>query len=264
MVKTHYTSSSSSSRADYMTGGGCVIGSPTMVAEISRWLVKDFNATVLAPCYRLAPEHPFPTPVNDAWDTFVWITEQPDTTFRADPSQGFIVGGISAGATMAITITHLARDNAIIPKITGVYSACGSLRPQDVNDLKPEYCDRYLSRSQKECIENPVFSPDMQKLMSECYAGHPTSPLYAPLLWPNDQGHQNLCPRIYQQVCGRDPGRDEALIFDDILKKDGKTETRLDIYAGLPHCFWLALRHLPESNRWEKETLEGFRWLLRR
>ncbi|KAF2171751.1 hypothetical protein M409DRAFT_63349 [Zasmidium cellare ATCC 36951] len=242
-------------------GGGCILGSPTMVADVARWLVKKYNAVVAAPAYRLAPEHVFPTSGNDAWDTFSWVAKNATTTLRSDPSKGFIIGGVSAGATMSIIIAHLARDNKVEPKITGVYSACGSIRPRDINDMEPKYRERYLSRDQKECIYNPVLSKEMSDFMAACYQADTKSKLYAPLMWPDGEGHKGF-PRIYQQVCGRDPGRDEVFIFEDILKGLG-VETKTDLYLGLPHCFWIGLKSLPEGKRWERDTVDGIGWLLR-
>lgn len=242
-------------------GGGWILGSPTMVADMARELVKKFpGAVVIAPNYRLAPEHPWPASINDAWDSFNHIRTDSTVQALADVSTGFIIGGISAGASMALAFAHLARDERLTPKITGVYSACGSIRPREPELLEAKYRERYLSRTQEECIDNPVLSKDVAKLMFECAKPDVSSKLFAPLIWPEGDGHRNL-PKIYQQLCGRDVNRDEGLIFDDILKSQGG-QSRVGLYVGLPHCFWLALTHLPEFKQWKKDTLDGFEWLL--
>ena len=58
-----------------------------------------------------------------------------------------------------------------------------------------------------------------------------------------------------------DTGRDELLIYDDMLKSEG-IETILDLYVGLPHTFWSLWKDLSQSKQWEKDTLDGFAWLL--
>lgn len=58
-----------------------------------------------------------------------------------------------------------------------------------------------------------------------------------------------------------DPPRDEALIFDDMLKETG-IETRMDLYRGLPHVFWHSHKELEQSREWVEDTLMGFQWLL--
>lgn len=59
-----------------------------------------------------------------------------------------------------------------------------------------------------------------------------------------------------------EPSRDEELIFDDMLKSEG-IPTRVDLYRGLPHAFWLTYRGLPQSKRVEEDIMEGFAWLLK-
>ena len=58
-----------------------------------------------------------------------------------------------------------------------------------------------------------------------------------------------------------DLARDELLIFDDMLKSE-EVPTRLDLYPGLPHCFFYSFKELPQSKQWEKDTMDGFAWLL--
>lgn len=242
-------------------GGGWCIGSPTMVAGMARSFVKTFGAVVVAPRYRLAPENPWPTSTNDAWDGFLWISKNAKDVLRADPEKGFIIGGVSAGASMAISFAHLARDLKHEPRVTGVFSNCGSIRTTDPGLLEEKYRQRYLSRSQPECVDNPVLSKEMTDWMTACCKPNMKDKVYSSMFWPGEEGRKGL-PRIYQQLCGRDPNRDEGLIWDDMLKKDG-VETRLDLYVGLPHCFWLVMTHLPEYSKWKEDTTEGLRWLLR-
>ncbi|EME84685.1 uncharacterized protein MYCFIDRAFT_135233 [Pseudocercospora fijiensis CIRAD86] len=246
-------------------GGGWCMGSTTMVADIARNLVKKLKAVVIAPKYRLAPEYPWPKSLEDGWDAFQFVREN-HAEFMGGAGKPFLIGGISAGASMSLVYAHLARDQGLEPKITGIWSACGSVRAKDLGDLEDRYRERLLSRSQEDCVKNPVLSPEMQKLLRECVKADENSQWYNCLVWRDGSdgrsgyGHHGL-PRMYQQLCGRDVSRDEGLILDDMLKKEG-TETRLDLYKGLPHCFWIALPHVPEFKKWEKNTIDGFGWLL--
>ena len=54
-------------------GGGFTIGSPESLAPLARVIVSEFDAVVVAPAYRLAPEHPFPIGMNDSYDAFKYI-----------------------------------------------------------------------------------------------------------------------------------------------------------------------------------------------
>jgi acetyl esterase/lipase len=242
--------------------GGFIMGSPTTLTPLARLLVKQFNAVVVAPTHRLAPEHPFPTSVNDSWDTFSWIAANARSAFRADPSKGFIVGGVSSGSNISVVISHLARDTGLLPPITGVFLCCGGVRlaPKDADKLPEKYRERNLSRTQDSCVNSVITSSGLSKVGKEALKPDYNSKLYAPLIWPTEAGHKGL-PKTYSQVCGMEGSRDEELIYDDMMKNEG-IPTRLDLYPGLPHVFWHSFKDLPESKGWEKDTLDGFAWLL--
>lgn len=73
-------------------------------------------------------------------------------------------------------------------------------------------------------------------------------------------GHEGL-PRAYLQVAGMDPLRDEGLLYERLLRESG-VETRLDLYAGFGHMFWMNFPRMKASERRWKDTIDGFRWLL--
>jgi acetyl esterase/lipase len=241
-------------------GGGFIYGHPRTVARLARPLVKLFNAVVVAPTYRLAPEHPFPTSIHDGWDAFSWIADNA-INLGANPSNGFVIGGISSGANISNAVAHIARDNANQPPITGVWLCCSGARvaPKLADKLPEKYRERLLSRTQPECIKERG-SPGHEKI-KECLKPDLNSELYSPLIWPTDAGHKGF-PKTYFQVCGMEPSRDEELIFEDMLKSEG-IPTRLDLYPGLPHAFWLTYRGLPQSKQVEEDIMEGFAWLLK-
>jgi acetyl esterase/lipase len=60
------------------------------------------------------------------------------------------------------------------------------------------------------------------------------SPLFSPLLHPNLRG----LPPAFFQVAGLDPLRDEALIYEKVLREENGVDTRINIYDGLGHMFW--------------------------
>lgn len=245
-------------------GGGNVVGVPEILATVARPLVKRHKAVVVAPGYRLAPENPFPAAINDSWDAFAWIAEHATTDLKASPSQGFVIGGVSAGGTHSLVVAHLARDRGVQPRITGLcLSSIGArLRGPDPQKLPEVYRERYLSRKQRACIDSPTTSPGMAKLIQDSCKNDYESELFAPLMWPTDAGHKDL-PKSYFQICGAEVSRDEVLILQDVMKREG-IPTKLHLYVGLPHAFWGPLRDLPQSKRWLSDTMEGFDWLMER
>jgi acetyl esterase/lipase len=194
-------------------GGSFILGNPTQMARLARSLVKRFGAVVVAPTYRLAPEYPFPTGMNDGWDAVVWIAENATTRLRTDPDRGFLVGGISAGGSIANVCTHLARDCQLRPPITGNWLSCPPVRlaPKDEDKLPEKYRERFLSRTQEECVNGPVLSPELVRVTRHFNKRDEDSELASPLMWPS--GHHGM-PRTYSQVCG-ELYRVTARLWDD-------------------------------------------------
>ena len=93
----------------------------------------------------------------------------------------------------------------------------------------------------------------------EQYKPNLVSKLYAPFNWSS--GHSGL-PPIAFQVCGADVLRDEALIYEKVLREEYGVKTLLNVYPGLPHIFWSLFPTMESSQRFVKETLESLTWLL--
>jgi acetyl esterase len=98
----------------YFHGGGWTIGSVEVYDVITRRLANAANATVVSVDYRLAPEHPYPNPLDDCWTALEWVTKN-TTLFEADP-QRIAVAGDSAGGNLAAVCALQARD-ANIPLV---------------------------------------------------------------------------------------------------------------------------------------------------
>ena len=92
----------------YYHGGGWVIGDLDTHDGVCRFLAANAGVLVLSVGYRLAPEHPFPAAVEDAFAAFTWASEQA-VGLGADARQ-IAVGGDSAGGNLAAVVSVLARD----------------------------------------------------------------------------------------------------------------------------------------------------------
>ncbi len=93
----------------YLHGGGFTIGGLETHDSLCRQLALHSGAEVLALDYRLAPEHRFPTAVEDAWAALRWLHAR-GRTLGFD-TQRLAVGGDSAGGTLAAVAAILARDH---------------------------------------------------------------------------------------------------------------------------------------------------------
>lgn len=95
----------------YFHGGGFTVGSVATHDAICRMFARDAQCAVLSVDYRLAPEHKFPTAVNDAFDALRWLHENA-AAYGIDASR-IALGGDSAGGTLATVGAVLARDAGI-------------------------------------------------------------------------------------------------------------------------------------------------------
>ena len=90
----------------YYHGGGWVIGDLDTHDALCRLTCRDADVHVLSIDYRLAPEHPAPAAVEDAYAAFTWAHEHAGE-LGAAPGR-VAVGGDSAGGNLAAVVCQLA------------------------------------------------------------------------------------------------------------------------------------------------------------
>jgi acetyl esterase len=90
-------------------GGGWTIGDLDTHDVLCRLTCRDAGIHVLSIDYRLAPEHPAPAAIEDAYAAFKWAYEHADE-LGASPGR-VAVGGDSAGGNLAAVVSQLARDD---------------------------------------------------------------------------------------------------------------------------------------------------------
>lgn len=95
----------------YLHGGGWVLGGIESVDAPCRDLAAETGCAVLNVGYRLAPEHPFPAAVEDAWAVVEAVARRPGR-FGARP-RAIAVAGDSAGGNLAAVVALLARDRGV-------------------------------------------------------------------------------------------------------------------------------------------------------
>ncbi len=94
----------------WIHGGGTVMGGAAQEDGFCRKLANFTDVSVVAVDHRLAPEHPYPTPLEDCYAALEWLTRQP----WVDPAR-VAIGGASAGGGFTAALTLLARDRGEIP-----------------------------------------------------------------------------------------------------------------------------------------------------
>ncbi|KAL3475698.1 Alpha/Beta hydrolase protein [Aspergillus californicus] len=238
----------------WIHGGGFCLGSARDDEYLARILCQEFKCVVVSVEYRLAPEFPFPTAIDDCWDALKWIASNA-ASLPSNPSLGFIIAGMSAGANVSAVLSLLSRDAPLNPPLTGTYLNAPATVHHDA--IPAKYAPYFKSRD--EAINAPLIPRPIMDLFISSLNPQPSSALFSPLLWPT--GHYDL-PRTYFQVDGLDPLRDEGLVYEEVLRSEYGVETRIDVYPGVPHGFECVFPQLTLSRKFRKDQLDGFRWLL--
>ncbi|MXR52930.1 alpha/beta hydrolase fold domain-containing protein [Halovenus sp. WSH3] len=189
----------------YFHGGGWVIGDLDTHDETCRVLSSEADCMVVSVDYRLAPEHKFPTPLEDCYAAFEWVSENAET-MQVD-TENLFVGGDSAGGNLAAAVALRARD-------TGGPSIARQVLIYPVTDHS------YDTPSYDENGEGGMISEDDMRwfwnhyLRDEIDGKHPyASPLQA-------QSLDDLPPATVA-TCGLDPLRDEGAAYAERLRDAG-------------------------------------------
>ncbi|GAA0593061.1 alpha/beta hydrolase [Actinomadura livida] len=95
----------------YLHGGAWVLGGVDDVDAVCRDIADAAGCVVLNVGYRLAPEHPFPAAVDDAWAVVASVAREPHR-YGALPG-AVAVAGDSAGGNLAAAAALLARDRGV-------------------------------------------------------------------------------------------------------------------------------------------------------
>ncbi|OJJ05128.1 hypothetical protein ASPVEDRAFT_833585 [Aspergillus versicolor CBS 583.65] len=237
-------------------GGGYLVGTNMQLVPSARALSAMYNATAITVSYRLAPEHPFPTAPEDIWDSLKWIAQHA-TLLGADPSKGFILGGVSAGGQLTALTAQRAVKEKLSPPLTGVWLAVPVTTLTEAG-IPSQYRSDWVSRTQNE--DAPILDVADINVAKDAYQPDATSDNFSPFMYAD------LAPQLppaYIQVAGLDPLRDDGLIYERYLRDNG-VKTRLDIYLGVPHCHHAFFPALESSKRFRRDMLVGVGWLLGR
>jgi acetyl esterase len=94
----------------YFHGGGWVIGTLETHDGTCRALANASRAAVLSVAYRLAPEHPYPIPLQDCYDATLWAAA--NASSLGVNANRLAVAGDSAGGNLAAAVALMARDQS--------------------------------------------------------------------------------------------------------------------------------------------------------
>jgi acetyl esterase/lipase len=95
----------------HIHGGGYIGGSPDRYEFFLRPLAEELGCAIVSVSYRLAPENPHPTPIEDCYAGLGWLLSQA-TDLGIDPARIGLMGE-SAGGGLAAALAQLVRDRGL-------------------------------------------------------------------------------------------------------------------------------------------------------
>jgi acetyl esterase len=209
----------------YLHGGGWVVGSIASFDTVGRALALASGALVVSVGYRLAPEHPFPVPLDEAVAAVRWLGRHAPE-LGGDPTR-LAVAGDSAGATLATVAARRLRD-------------AGDGPPLRMQALVYPACDATLSTpSFAEFASGFGFTAAAMERYWDLYLdGHdPLDPDVSPLHAPD----LSALPPAFVATAAADVLRDEGEAYAARLREAG-VRTTVRRYPGTVHGFWRWLR----------------------
>ena len=210
--------------------GGVYIGAMRNAYRMFAGLYNEVGRgmSVLTIDYRVAPEHPYPAALEDAYAAYQWLLDQ------GWFSDQIILAGDSAGGGLAMALCHYLKDR-------GQQLPCGIVAMSPWTDLTAsgESYDTNYER-------DPLFGKTRDSLLyNKDYVGEndPMDAYISPMF-----GDFREFPPMLLQV-----GSYEMLLSDSVAvaakAREQGVKVRLSIYDGMFHIFQMAAKMLPESKR---------------
>ena len=206
----------------YFHGGGFIVSLLPVYDGIMRAYTKATGVPMLLVDYRVAPEHPHPTPVEDCYAALCWLADHA-LELGVDPKRVGVMGE-SAGGGLAAGVALMARDRGG-PAVAQQMLIYAMLDDRTVGP-DPPLPTEYL-----------VFTYDDNRtgwgaLVGPALHGEEVSPYAAPARASDLSG----LPETYIDVGDLDILRDENIEYARRLMAAG-VPTELHVLPGIPHGF---------------------------
>lgn len=201
----------------YYHGGGWMLGGLDESDALCRAIAAHSGLEVVSVGYRLAPENPYPAPVDDAELAFRWVAE------HMRPGVPVVVVGDSAGGNLATVVARRARDSGISSIVLQVL-------------IYPVTDGRMLSSSYEEYYDAPTLlrGKDMERFW---YAYAPGAKRFEPEASPLLSGSLRGLPDALVILAEHDVLRDEGIAYARRLSREG-VDVTVDRYESMIHGFF--------------------------
>lgn len=203
-------------------GGGWLIGDLEGIDPACRAICAASGQAVIAVDYRLAPEHPFPAGLEDAWTSVCWAAGPHAAEMLAIEPGRVVVGGDSAGGNLAAACARRARDEGL--ELLGQLLVYPALDPSRSSPAAAEFAHApFLTAADMELFWNAYVGGDAAARADE------------PDLNPLAGTHHGLAP-AYIGLAEIDPLAGDGAALAAALQEAG-VAVELETFPGTAHGF---------------------------
>jgi acetyl esterase/lipase len=204
----------------WLHGGGLIFGSQVSGISFALEVVERCDVICVSVNYGLAPENPYPAPLEDCYAGLVWVNEQAKTL--GVDTRRIMIGGTSAGGGLAAATALMCRDKNG-PALFAMCLKC------------PMLDDRELTASGRQYAENKTWSQPNNAFGWGCYLGRqsggPDVSIYAA---PGRAEDLSGLPETFLDAGSAELFRDEVVAFASKLWASG-IQAELHIWPGVYH-----------------------------
>jgi acetyl esterase/lipase len=221
----------------YFHGGAYVSGSPASHRDYAAAMSTALGIKLLMVDYRLAPEYPFPAPIEDALSVYKALVDE------GYDANDLFVGGDSAGGNLTLCLLQQIRSLGLaMPKAACLFSPWVDLTHSGNSIVTNAKADPML----------PVI---MLELCADIYAGGAAKndPLMSPVF-----ADMTGFPPMIIHVGSTEILLDDAKTIADLCEQAG-VEAKLNIWQKAPHAFPVMVKFLPEARAAIEQTAVFFR-----
>jgi acetyl esterase/lipase len=223
----------------WIHGGGYIGGAPAQDRGLCRQLAERLGALVAAEGYRVAPEHPFPTPLEDCYAALGWLAARPEV----DPAR-LAVAGSSAGGGLAAALALLARDRG---GPTLAFQALSYPMLDDRTTLRTHEAERWFR----------AWNTPANRWGWRCYLGtEPGSDAVDPCAVPSRREDLAGLPAAWLGVGTLDLFLDEDLAYAERLRAAG-VPCATTVVEGAFHGFDAVAPRRPTGRAYREAMIEA-------
>jgi acetyl esterase/lipase len=233
----------------YIHGGGMMIGSPAMDDALLAGTAAELDIVIVSPDYKLAPEHPYPAPVDDCHSAWSWIHQ--NLSQRGIDGNRIAIGGESAGGGLAAGLVLRIHDEGG-PQPVAQWLFCPMLDDRTALGRSLDEIDHFVWNNKMNLV-------GWKSYLGKTFGTDQVSAYAAPARRESLEG----LPKAWIGVGDVELFYEEDKTYANKLNAAG-VACQIDIVTGAPHAFEglapdseLAKDYLSRAKTWLKAALRA-------